>query len=281
MFQSNPYFDTTIKVDEAAPLVANVTIEPIDGLSIEPNAFNHKAKANHDDLEDLFSRIPNPEKIKVFEVSYNANLTTLPNIERFYNLEYLYIAGRQIKDITVVEKFPKLKSLFIVNHKKNQLHVNDNCKLENFRAIRGRLETITFGADYFELQSCSKLTNFEKIEATNVQLEDCHSLDLNTLENVSGLEKIEILGRKNLASLNFLLGCSSVKNLVVTATDVRKTDTRALDKSKTLERCFLGQCNKKLLIEIASQAPRLILTNGDFAYRGEEVLKVSDYYDEV
>lgn len=278
MHEANPFSDNTIWIDESSPLSTDISRKEIEGIAIWPNKKDYEAKPKYDELSKLLALIERPEAVKLIEIDYNSKIVNLPDLSRFKNIEYFHVAGRKIKDVSILSKFSKLKNLFLVNYKPDKIPALSVDKLNGFRAIRGGLERIDFNSDYFFLQQCSKLTWFEKIQSNIIELEVCHKVDLDTLGNVAGLRKLSIIGRKNMDNLSFINKCPQLIELEIAGTDLRNTNVSGLNMSHTLKKCFIG-VSDKLIKDIAMRSPSILITNGDIMFKGHDEIKYDyNYY---
>lgn len=279
MYQGNPFSKNTISIDESSPPPILTEDKNILGIAIYPNEENYNARPQLNKINELLLKIHNPNSVKLFEVDYDSNLQQLPNLEKFQNIEYLHIAGRKIKEFDIISKLNKLKSLFLVNYKFKTIPKLNIEGLIDFRAIRGKLEIIDFSSECFEFQSCQKLIKFEKIKSKKVSIESCHNVNLESFANVDKLETLEIRGIKKLISLSFLCKCNELRELVITATNMLEVDTKVLNSTQNLKKCFFGQCSKKLLRKFAQDAPTILFSNGDISFKGDEQIDYSYYCD--
>ena len=275
MFQANPFFEETLHINEANP-IKYTRRKNLKGIAIGPDPENYSAKPNIIDINKLLRSIKEPGQIKLIEISYDSQLKALPEIELFPNIEYAHIGGRKISKYDKLFQFNKLKSLFLVNFKETSLEGFYGLSLENFRAIRGRLETFDIPADSVFLQTCNNLVDFHEVEIRFLMIEGCQKVSLNSLTRILGLNELHLLGRNEIPSFDFINECRELQNLVITATDLKQTDLQAIILSPRLKYVFLGNVPNSTISFLGKGNKNISITNGDFYYfRGEEC----DYYE--
>ncbi len=280
MYVPNPYKNSSITIDETKPVLSADINCDINCIEILPSSIDYEAKPDEAALTEVLRSIKRPENVKALVVDYDSGLKRMPDIKAFTNLEYFHIAGRKIKAYQDTRFLEKLKNVYVAGYKGCDIELAPGVSLEYFRAIRGSLQKIDFSSKEFCLQSCGKLERFGSIFSETMWLEGCHTLELDSLENVKGLNSLRIMGRKKLDSLAFVSKCKSLKTVSITATDMRLVDASVLEESRSLRKLFVGQCSKPLLREFSQSAPSILLSNGDLTLIGGQEKEWS-YYESM
>lgn len=268
MYVSTPYRDRTVVIDESNPDIEAARRAGVQGLEIKRSLIAPGSRLDKDALNDVVQSVDDPDSIRAFVVDYNSGINSLPDLDRFRNIEYFHVAGRKLKAYQDLTSFPQLKSIFLAGFKAANLCLHPGVNLEYFRSIRGNLKSISFSSKNYWLQSCQKMQWFEDVQGESAWIEGCNSLDLNTLGRIRGLTSLRMSNIKSLDSLSFIEKCKSLEKVSITATAMNAVNVGDLEKSPCLKKLFLGQCSKDRLRAISMSAPSILLSNGDLTIIG-------------
>ena len=264
MYEVNPFTKTTLSVWESKPPKSSRRTN-VQAIAIRPVDRYPQPKPDLAGIDALLGSLPQPKKIKLIEIDYDSKMTALPSLDRFANLEYAHIGAGKIKSYEALGLLKKLRSLFIVNYGEPDLGAFKHLKLDSLRLIRGRFSSVTTTAKLAFFQSCSKLHEFSGGRIEHLLLDGCHNVDLDSLHSVKGLTRLEVLGRKSFPHFKFLTRCKGLRELVVTASPLGKSDLKALEHATSLRRVFLS-ISDKLVARIGKANKRLLVTNADLTY---------------
>ena len=136
-------------------------------------------------LDELIKIIPNPENITElgFEASYLDH--DLSKLEKFPNLEYLYMEGKQLTDISALKNYPNLKGLamYDFNSLMDYSPLMSLTALEELTIHSSQLKT----ADFIKVMPNLTYLEIEGSQITDISaLSACPELtDLTLVENYS------------------------------------------------------------------------------------------------
>jgi hypothetical protein len=256
----------TLKIIESRP-PRRIVRKELRAVTIGPDPKNRSAKPHSAAIDAILHSLVAPEKIRLLYVDGCSKITRLPNIARFKNLEYLHILGGRIRAYGGVGNLARLRELWLVGYCEKNIDRFPVRDLEMFRAQGGRLEEVAVDAKFVFLQVCTKLIRFRRSRIDSLCLEACNRLELDTLGQVRGLTTLELVARRDIPSFDFIGRCPNLKKLVVSANALKQTDMRALHKTRTLQRVFLGMLKERAITDLAMANPHLVVTNGRVCYR--------------
>lgn len=237
----------------------------IRAVVIRPARSTLKSKVNQDGVQALLDSLPEPEKLRLVEISYESRLRSVPNLTRFPNVQFAHVAGRSLKDYAPLYSLERLRSLYLVNYPKRDLDDFLPTQLEYLRAIRGSVSNLRVVAQSAHLQYCGKLVDLSGAAISSLTIESCNQLNCASIANIRGLERLNLLACKSLADFNWAQGCRSLQHLSVTAIPASHLDLDTLAGS-AVPQLFLAVPKKKIA-EVARRAPNSVVSNGDCWYR--------------
>jgi hypothetical protein len=169
MYQGNPFGEDTLTLSEAKPRIQ--LKKKIKAIEIQPDEDDYAAKPDLNKINEILHSIPSKEKIRLFGIDYDSNLRSLPDIDIFPNLTHAHFACRKIKDYSKLHSLKMINHLFLCNYPYLDLSGFEHLNLNDFRAIRGRIEIFNISTDTALLQNCSKIIEFGKVTIKHLMLE--------------------------------------------------------------------------------------------------------------
>jgi hypothetical protein len=260
VYQGHPFRTGVRSIVESNP--ATSLRRPVIGLEIGIDRANLRAKPKLPQLESLLTSIADPAAVRLLQIAPESLLDRVPSaVARFTELEYAHVSGRKLASYDALFELRKIKSLFVMSYRAPTLW--PMAELESFRSIGDSLESCALSAAKLWLQR-SKLCRFEGGAVKTLKLENCGSLDLDSLATLDGLEALDIMNQPHLKSLDFLGRCPSLRSLSLYS---RLTDTNVdeLKRTRTLTRVII-QLTAKRLEEVGVANPRLAITNGQVCF---------------
>lgn len=264
MYQGHPFRSGVRTIFESSP--PKSLRKPVVGVEISIDRENFREKAKPSEIEALLESIADPAAVHLVQIDPNSKLTRVPSaVARFVNLEYAHVSGSKLTDYSALFELRKIKSLFVIGHKAPQLWPMPELRLESFRSIRDRLEACSLSADRLWLQS-SKLRRFDGGSVRRLEIENCNSLDLDSIGNLQGLAELQLMSKQKLPSLDFLGRSPSLRELSIYAS-LKDTNVDELKRSTTLTRVVI-QLSAKRIAEVGVANPLLAITNGVDCFMG-------------
>lgn len=269
--------DGTLTIIESNPPY-DVDWTGVRAIVIDIDKENFTARPRLPEINRLIESIPNPDAIAGFTVGYDSRLTALPNLRPLRKISALTLGGK-LKSYDDAFRLQEIDTLFLVNYKRPDFSDFQPLVLSDLRLIRGRVERICIEAQSALLQSCSKLESLSGSSINVLDLGSIHGLDLSTLGDITGLEKLSLSGCKCVDNLDFLARCSTLKHLVITATKLNSFDFSPLKQAARLETLFLDTRTPAVLQGAARANSEIMVTNGETVFWQGHEHPIQAYWD--
>jgi len=228
-------------------------------------------------VDEVLARLPHPEQVEFIQIS--STMGRLPRLSLLAHLQYVHIGAPRVRDYDELSALTQIRELSIVNYKGRDLSAFSHLRLAWLRLLRGHVERFDISPQVAFLQSCQRLARFGDVRIESLTLDHCHNVELTSLAKVRRLRHLDILARRSLRSFGFLRSCTTLRDLVVTATPLRNADRSALHHAHQVRTIFL-MAQDNVIAELSTKNRRAIVTNGDVCYRaGKEQPDLSLYYD--
>lgn len=259
---------------EEAHLPSNTT-----GIKIEPDT-DYRVRADIKTLNKVLQLIETPKEVKYLSIDYDSKLTKLPEITIFPNIEMIYLGCRKVKEYSQLASLKCLKDVTVCNFPYEDLRIFEKNSLSRLQILRGKLLKFDVSADLVGVADCSNLSEFSDIRVRKLEIDACKRLNLDSLENIKNLQQLTLRSQKEIQNFNFLKYLPDLKDLVVTANNLSKTDISKLYETK-VPFIFLG-VKDSLIRDIAESNSSIVITNGSLTYnKGIKASSNLDYYNGI
>lgn len=191
------------------------TMPSLKRLGIGENSIN-----SIQELKDL-ETLPNLVELTIAD----SNLTSLEGIEKFSNLEELYIGKNKITDFSKLAELPNLKKLDISESELNNIDIIPSLtKLEQLEVYNNNLEDI------------SSLTNNGTIKVLNLNGNNLNDNDIEVLKTMTSLEELGISNNEQINKVSQLTSLTNLKGLTLSNSKIKDVNgIEALTNLESLE----------------------------------------------
>lgn len=224
--QDNDISDITSLKDNETIEVLNLNNNELDSIDIQVIKTMTNLKrlgmggnniTSISELSDLAS-LPNLVELAIFD----SNLTNLDGIEKFTNLEILYIDSNQIEDYSKLNELSNLKVLGISENNLTNINMVENLtNLEELQAYNNKIEDISI------------LNNNTNIKSLNLNGNNLNNEDIEVLKTMQNLEELGISNNEQINQVSQIEGLTNLKGLTLSNSKIK--DVSGIEKLTNLE----------------------------------------------